>query len=122
MINGSLPDRLEYAILEIVAGSPNGYRQYSWGGWKSEAGRLVPDYTPPALLAAFKLLWKGGALRLTKPDTTQRHYSGDQADDEVFFFNGNLNAALTANGRTYWGLLRIEKKKSSDRFASSVSN
>ena len=82
---------------------------------------MVPDYTPSALLAAFKLLWKGGALRLTKPDAT-RHYSGDQADDEVFFFNGNLNAALTANGRTYWGLLRIEKKKSSDRFASSVSN
>ena len=115
MINGSLPDRLEYAILEIVAGSPDGDRQYSWGGWKIEVGRLVPDYTPSTLLAAFKLLWKGGVLRLTKPDTT-RHYSGDQADDEVFFFNGNLNAALTANGRTYWGRIRIEKKNAAISF------
>ena len=111
MINGSLPHRLEYAILEIVAGSPDGYRQYSWGSWKSQVGLLVTDYTPPALLAAFKLLWKGGALRLTKPDTTQRHYSGDQADDEAFFFNGNLNATLTAEGQTYWGRIRVEKKK-----------
>src|SRR5258705_10690977 len=115
MINGSLPDRLEYAILEIVAGSPDGYRQYSWGGWKSEVGRLVQGYTLRTLLAAFKLVWKGGALRLTKPDTTRR-YSGDQADDEVFFFNGNLNVALTANGRTYWGRIRIEKKKSAMGF------
>ena len=99
----------------LCGGSPDGYRQYSWGGWKSEVGRLVPDYTPLALLAAFKLLRKGGALRLAKPDT-MCHYSGDQADDEVFFFNGHLNAALTANGRTYWGSIRIEKKRAAISF------
>ena len=113
MINGSLPDRLEYTILAIVAGSPYGCRQDHWDGWEYEVRRRVPDCTRRELLSAFKRLWNGGngALDLTNSDDHPHYYSGDQADDKSFFFTGQLNAVLTPTGRSYWGLLRIEKKK-----------
>jgi hypothetical protein len=121
MIKGPLPDRLEYAILKIVAASPYDYHQNHWGGWESEVGQQVLDCTRTELLAPFKRLWNGGsgALRLTKPDTTHRHaldYSGDEADEEAFFFTGQFNAVLTAPGRSYWGGLRLEKKKAAIGF------
>jgi hypothetical protein len=116
MLDGSVPERVRDALIEIVANAPDGYRHYSWGGWKTEVGRLVPDYTPADLVAVFKLL-NGDMVELTKPGTMPRHYSGDQADDDAFFYRGDLNAALTPKGQTYWGRIRVEKKKAAIGFA-----
>jgi len=124
MIYGPLPDRLEYAILKIVAGSLDDHHQNDWDGWESEIGTLVPDGTRSELLAAFQRLWNGGngALDLTKPDTVQSHglnYSGDPADDEAFFFSGRFHAVLTPAGRSYWSRLRVEKKKAAIGFSQA---
>jgi hypothetical protein len=112
MINGPLPHRLEYAILEIVAGSSYGYHQNHWTGWENEVRRRVPDWIRCELLAAFKRLWNcgNGALDLTNSDDHPHYYSGDQADDIVFFFVGQLNAVLTPHGLSYWAFSELRRK------------
>ena len=115
IINAPLPDRLEYAILQILAGSPFGHCQNDLDSWEKEVGRLVPDCTGLELLAAFKRLWHGGegALDLIKAEKTERrYYSGDQVDD-AFFLNGQFSAILTPSGRTYWEFIRVKKQRAS---------
>jgi hypothetical protein len=126
MIKGPLSDRLEYAIFDTVSRASTADHQNDWSGWEASVKLLVPDYSqPPDLLAAFKRLWNGGVLRLTKPDnpTRQRHaldYSGDPADDEKFFFDPSFgfNAVLTDAGRSYWDGVRGEKKSTAVGFPS----
>jgi hypothetical protein len=120
MVKGPLSDRLEYAILEIVFRQTKADHQNYWGGWETEVRALVPDYSDTQdLLAAFKRLWTGGVLRLTKPDNAGRHahdYSGNNADDDIFFFTGGFNAVLTPAGRSYWDGIRVQKKSASIGF------
>lgn len=120
MVNGPLADKLEYAILEVVFRNSEANHQDSFGGWETQVQALVPDYSNQAdLRDAFKRLWDGGDLRLTKPDTMRRHafdYSGHETDDSGFFFTGPFNAKATATGRKYWDGIKIEKKKASIGF------
>jgi hypothetical protein len=97
----TLSGALEYAILEAIARVSERRRQNAMGGW----GTLVRDRIPePAdnndLLFAFKRLWQRGILRLTKPDG--KEYSGNPADDRLFFFVGAFNSEITPEGWSYW--------------------
>ena len=105
-----LGDRLEYAILGIVMRFSNGTHQDSWGRWEQEVRRAVPDNPRSTelrtdLKSAFRRLWSEGFLRLSKPDLIRRDasvYSGDEMDDESFFFVGSFNATITDEGRSHW--------------------
>ncbi len=127
MVKGPLSDRLEYAILEIVFGNSQADHQNYWGGWETEVRALMSDYSNQFdLLAAFKRLWNGGngVLRLTKPDnaTMRRHafdFSGDDADDNAFFFTGPFNAVATPAGRSHWDGIKVEKKAATIGFRQS---
>ncbi len=117
MIRGSLAARLEYAVLETVVQVFAGCQQDSWCGWRQQAiGRGVgqTEFADPDLLSAFKRLRDRGFLSLTKPDSHRRvacEYSGKQADDGSFFFNGRLNADVTDLGRSYWDSIREEPRR-----------
>jgi hypothetical protein len=110
MTDGTVPERVQDALIKIVATSPNRPCQYRWGGWLNAVARLVPDCRQADVLAVFKLL-NGDVLKLTKPGA----YSGDQTDD-AFFDRGDLNAELTAKGEIYWSSIR-DKKKAAIGFA-----
>ena len=122
MVKGPMADKLEYAILEIVFRNSQADHQNYWGGWETEVRALVSDYSNQFdLLAAFKWLWNSGVLRLTKPDppTMRRHafdYSGDDVDDNAFFFTGPFNAIATPAGRRHWDGIKVEKKAASMGF------
>lgn len=106
-----LADRLEYAILAFVMAFSDQSHQDSWGGWESQIHRTVIDSFQAAdLKAAFKRLWAGGILRLSKPDSVRRNafdYSGDESDDDTFFYSGPFNATITDKGRSYWDYFKI---------------
>jgi len=115
MVKGPLADRLEYAILEMVFWNRSEARhQDHWGDWHTAVRKLVPEFTDADLKSAFKRLWKGGVLRLTKPDSQRYHafeYSGDEAHDEAFFLIGPFNASITDEGRSYWDGIRVDKPR-----------
>lgn len=113
MAKSPLPDRLEFAILQVVM-SLNGKRQNSWGEWSNAVTRVVPDLAEGAeLKAAFTRLWKHGNLRLTKwhvDAMCEIEYSGKEEDDSAFFFTGNFNAIITDEGRSHWGKLNLPQR------------
>lgn len=117
MVKGPLADRLEYAILETVVRVFGGRHQESWGGWQSQIsahGIDISEFTYDDLLSAFKRLRNRGVLRLTKPDSQRYHaheYSGNEADDDKFFFKDPFNAVVTDEGRSYWDSIREEPKR-----------
>jgi len=106
MVEAPLSESLEYAILAIVCRNPSDARhQDHWGGWRGAVQRSVPDFADAALLAAFKRLWKRGVLRLSKSDPKRYHaheFSGNEFDDDSFFFTGPFNATITDEGRSHW--------------------
>jgi hypothetical protein len=109
MVKGPLPNRLEFAILQIMMTVRDGTHQASWGPWANDVSRLVPDLaSQPELKAAFTRLWRHGYLRLTKwsvHDMQHVEYSGQEQDDSLFFFTGDFMATITDEGRSYWGTL-----------------
>jgi hypothetical protein len=106
MVEAPLSERLEYAILEIVCRDRSeSTHQDDWGGWCTAVRQRAPEFVSADLLAAFRRLWRRGALRLTKPDSECRHaydYSGNETDNEDFFFVGTFNATITDEGRSVW--------------------
>ena len=113
MVKGPLSDRLEYAILQIVMGYSDCRRQESWGQWMNDICKLVPDLAKPAdLEAAFRRLWKRDYLRLSKVADGRLHgleYTGNEQDDEIFFYTGSFNATITDEGRSHWDGIRVDK-------------
>ncbi len=111
MVKGPLSDRLEYAVLEIVMADPSeATHQDDWGDWGVSVRSRVPEFTTGDLKSAFKRLWRKGVLRLSKPDLLRRNaeeYSGDETDDDRFFFVGPFNASITDEGRSHWDALRV---------------
>jgi hypothetical protein len=110
MINDSLSEQLEYAILETVVQVFNGHQQDIWGGWEHQVTARGLDrsgFTPGDVVSAFRRLREGGILRLTKPDVQRAHareYSDEVSDD--FFLVGPFNAVITDGGRRYWDSIR----------------
>jgi hypothetical protein len=106
MADRPLSERLEYAILQIVCRDRSDAKhQNSWGGWASSVRTTVPELSNADLLSAFKRLWKEGVIRLTKPNFQRYHayeYSGQESDDNEFFYRGSFNAAITDEGRSHW--------------------
>jgi hypothetical protein len=113
MVKGPLADRLQYAILQIVTTYSDDSHQESWGAWRNDVTRRVPDLAKDAdLKAAFKRLWKADYMRLSKAHDGQYHgldYSGNEQDDDDFFFIGSFNATITDDGRSYWDGIRVEQ-------------
>jgi len=109
MISGPLAERLEHAVLEIVMAT-NGTYQAPWGLWLTTVTGRVPELEQAAdLVAAFKRLRESRLVKLTKPDTTQRdasEYSGNDADDNAFFFAGEFNVSITPRGRQRWDQIK----------------
>src|SRR6185437_1725368 len=96
MVKGPLPDRLEFAILQIVMSIGGGKHQNHWGGWHNEVQRLVPDLAQGVeLQAAFTRLWKRKLLSLSKWSTNDNlhvEFSGQQRDESQFFYTGTFGA------------------------------
>jgi|ERR1035437_4238358 hypothetical protein len=113
MVKDSLPNKLEYEILERIMGNRDGTYQASWSEWMNSAVQHVPDLAHDAdLEAAFKRLWKGGIVRLSKvADGRSSDYSGMDECDALFFFSGRFKATITDDGRSYWGRIRVEKPR-----------
>jgi hypothetical protein len=111
MLEGPLADRLEYAILQIVVGSRDGSHHSSWGEWRNDVLRLLPDFSNDASFrVAFKRLWKRNYIRLSKADDGRYHgveYSGNEQDDNLFFFIASFDATITDEGRSYWDGMRV---------------
>lgn len=114
MIDGPLADRLEYAILAIIMGRDNGSHQAFWGVWMNSVLKLVPDLSSEAdLMAAFKRLWRGRIVRLSKAAEGRYHgfdYSGDDGDGEAFFLTERFNTTITDDGRKYWDGIRVKPR------------
>jgi hypothetical protein len=112
MVKGPLAYRLEYGILEIIMSHKDGTHQASWGEWLNSVGKLVPDLVHDAdLKAAFKRLWKGGIVRLSKAAEGRYHgfdYSGNEGADEAFFFITEFNVTITADGGRFWDFIKTE--------------
>ena len=112
MVKGPLADRIEYGILEIIMGHKDGTHQATWSEWLNSVGKLVPDLVHDAdLKAAFKHLWKGGIVRLSKAAAGRYHgfdYSGNESADEAFFFIAEFNVTITDDGRKYWDRIKRE--------------
>jgi hypothetical protein len=112
MVQGPLADRIECAILEIIMGYRDGTYQASWGVWLNSVGRLVPDLVHDAdLKAAFKRLWEGRIVRLSKAVKGRYHglnYSGNESADEAFFFFAEFNVTITDDGRRYWDGIKMK--------------
>jgi len=113
MMKGPLSLRLEYAVLETLSNyGEDGYVQRSWHSWMEEvSARGIPpgEFQRHDLLAAFKRLRRKNALQLIKPDGQYQRafeYSGDELDDDKFFFAGRFGTTLTDQGRLYWNLIR----------------
>jgi hypothetical protein len=109
-----LAERVEYALLRIIAqssigqGSLTGHQDH-WGEWMRIVTATEPECTPADLLSAYKRLRNQRVLRLTKPDHVRYEgtdYSGSDKDDGAFFFTGVFNAVLTDEGRKYLGSTR----------------
>lgn len=112
----TLPDRIDYAILAILFQTPDEEYQASWHEWEVRIKEIVPDYTDPSdLLAGLKRMWNGSMLQMVDPD--QRAFSGDDADDETFFFTGPFKAVATIAGGACWDgwLYRQQFKAASSR-------
>lgn len=110
MLGISLPERIDYAILAIVFRSEHEKYECDWRDWEIEIRVLVEDYSNPRdLLAAFKRLWYGGMIHLTRLDE-QAHildYSGDDAGDEEFFQTGPFTVIGTPAGGSCWDGIRM---------------
>jgi hypothetical protein len=118
MVKGPLADRLNYAILDTIDSIERNFsrtgHQDSWPGWESSAKKRVPEFRYLELLSAFKRLRNAGIIRLSKPDNATKifdahEYSGNDADDDSFFFTGPFNAFITDEGRSYWDGLKDKK-------------
>ncbi|MGO9009866.1 MAG: toll/interleukin-1 receptor domain-containing protein [Bryobacteraceae bacterium] len=113
-MTGPLADRLEHAILEFVMGFSDQSHQESWGGWQNQVERTVSDpFQAADIKSAFKRLSAEGVLRLSKPDLHRLHafdYSGNESDDEEFFYIGPFNATITDQGRRYWDRLKLRRR------------
>lgn len=130
MIEGSVNDKLEYAILEIITAYPEGDYQSHWGSWQqaiTEKMEGVP-FTRDDLQWAFQNLAESGAIELTKPDSTRRHAVTYTAaarsgigliDVRSFFFTGPFNVRITHAGAKYWSHLKTAKMKPIGGFAKS---
>lgn len=73
------------------------------------------DFTQGDLKSAFRRLAKRDVVQLTKPDDRRRdafEYSGNDRDDEEFFFRGPFNVTITDEGRSRWDSIRAAKPAS----------
>jgi hypothetical protein len=127
VVMGPLPDRVQFAILDIIFRNPaNAQHRDRLDGWRTRVRYLVPgDFIIDAdLLDAFKVLWKAGLLDLTKPDNAAKvrqaqYYSGDDADDQAFFYSGPFDTVATQEGRSHW--VRIQADQAPARAKASGS-
>jgi hypothetical protein len=63
------------------------------------------------LQAAFKRLHKGGIVRLSKFAEGRYHgfdLSGNESDDDVFFFTVGFKVMITDDGRKYWDGIKVK--------------
>lgn len=102
----TLPQRLEFAILQIVMNFKPAVHQATWGQWHNEVSARIPELgDPDELKAAFTRLSKHGYLQLSKWSNNTANfvtYSGDEQQQTFFFFNGDFRAAITDTGRAHW--------------------
>lgn len=116
MVDAPLPDRIDYAILAIVFRTPDEKYQGDWAEWEMEIRARVQDYLGPSeLLAAFKRMWHGGMIHLTRPTEHRREidFSGEDTDEECFFFAGPFTAIGTPAGGSCWDGIRIRWRSKS---------
>jgi hypothetical protein len=84
MVKGPLPDRIEFAILQILMRLGGRYDK-SMAHWRRDVEDSVAEFVPDAeLTAAFKRLWKQRTLRLwNSVGKTWDDSRADQDDDNA---------------------------------------
>lgn len=111
MVDAPLPDRIDYAILAVVFRTQDEEHQCNWSDWEIEIRALVHDYSSPDdLLAAFRRMWCGGMIHLTRLDSEQGRaidYSGHDTNDESFFLVGPFTAIGTPAGGSCWDGIKM---------------
>jgi len=96
---------LDHAILRIVFHRPSEPTyQGSSGDWLRLVQRDVPEADFIDLKLAFTRLRNNRKVHLINDDGIP--YSGNEADDERFFYTGRFTASATDEGRSYWNRLR----------------
>ena len=103
MIRGPLPDRVEYAILDIIMRT-NGSHQGSWAEWTNSAVSLVADLNDAEFEAAFNRLRKRGIILLL--NGSGRYNPTTDEDSSLFFYTDRFKAIITDEGRSHWGHLK----------------
>jgi hypothetical protein len=103
MIRGPLPDRIEYAILDIIMRT-NGSHQGSWAEWTNSALSLVADLDDAEFEAAFNRLRKRSIILLL--NGSGRYNPTTEEDISLFFYTDRFKAIITDEGRSHWGHLK----------------
>ncbi|MGJ5814458.1 hypothetical protein [Paludibaculum fermentans] len=107
-----LSDRIDYAILAVVFRTPDEEHQGDWHDWEDAIQAILgAEANVRELLSAFKRLWNGGMIHLSKPDDAEPHgtaYSGEDGDDEAFFLTGPFTAIGTPGGGDCWDAITIQ--------------
>src|ERR1035438_1515118 len=103
MIRGPLPDRIEYAILDIIMRT-KGSHQGSWAEWTNSAVSLVADLDDAEFEAAFNRRRKRSIILLSTG--SGRYNPTPEEDSSLFFYTNTFRAIITDEGRSHWGHLK----------------
>jgi hypothetical protein len=110
MIERSVSERLQYAILSILKSYPDGEHQDYWAAWETAVAKKMLGcvFTQDDFRWAFEALLEYEAVELTKPDAHRKHAikyemrNGLGVDWRAFFLNGPFNVKITRSGAKYW--------------------
>lgn len=110
MIERSVSERLEYAILSILNSYSDGEHQDYWAAWETAVTKKMHGcvFTDDDLRWAFEALMQHEAVELTKPDANRKHAikyevrNGLGVDWRMFFLNGPFNVKNTPSGANYF--------------------
>ena len=116
MIERTVSEQLDFAILSVVSAYPDGEHQDYWAAWRSAVERKFPKliFTDNDLRFSFEHLGSLD-LEITKPDTQQKQatkYSPamsqglSEIDSRTFFMTGPFNAKITRDGARYLNRLK----------------
>jgi len=109
MIERTVSEQLQYAILSILRSRPDGEHQDYWAAWETEVTKRMHGtvFTLDDLRWAFEALLQHQAVELTKPDTQRKHAfkyvmrNGIGVDWQGFFLNRPFNVKMTRFGARY---------------------
>jgi hypothetical protein len=113
MIERTVSEQLQYAILSILMSRPDREHQDYWASWETEVTKKMHGviFTNDDLRWAFEALMQHESAELTKPDANKKHATkyvmqyGIGVEWRAFFLNGPFNVKMTRSGVRYFKTL-----------------